>query len=180
MSISRYLPRLQRLQRTTLMGPNWARDLLCWCKQDLPTKWKCCSKNILCQKSKFYDSLYAAELCNRNTFYEFLYWGQNEFLPSEPLRLGSLPTPTTHYHAALLSTNTRTQRRYWELTHTPVSLTFSNSVMYLGLSHRNIRIDIMYYLLVILAIGDSESEKRFPAVVDWTLSRRCWCLARSL
>ena len=137
MSISRYLPRLQRLQRTTLMGPNWARDLLCWCKQDLPTKWKCCSKNILCQKSKFYDSLYAAELCNRNTFYEFLYWGQNEFLPSEPLRLGSLPTPTTHYHAALLSTNT------------PESLTFSNSVMYLGLSHRN-----RYYVLSFGNFGD--------------------------
>ena len=26
----------------------------------------------------------------------------------------------------------------------------------------------MYYFLVILAIGDSESEKRFPAVLDWT------------
>ena len=129
------------------MGPNWARDLLCWCKQDLPTKWKCCSKNILCQKSKFYDSLYAAELCNRNTFYEFLYWGQNEFLPSEPLRLGSLPT--THYHAAFLATNTRTQRRYLELTHTPVSLTFSNSVIYLGLSYRK-----RYFVLSFVNFGD--------------------------
>ena len=29
------------------------------------------------------QSLYTAELCNRNTFYGFLHWGQNEILPSE-------------------------------------------------------------------------------------------------
>ena len=38
------------------------------------------------------QSLYTAELCNRNTFYEFLRWGQNEILPWET---------SPHHHPAI-------------------------------------------------------------------------------
>ena len=70
----------------------------------LPTKWAAALKHFM-SENQVLQSLYTAELCNRNTFYEFLRWGQNEILPWE-----TSPHQIQQYYKLLIFCSLRERR----------------------------------------------------------------------